>query len=223
MSTNDFVNLIGHHPFLLITFFLAVPLLSRLNGALHGPGNGDQAPWRGVYAVLLYLACIPGMFSCALTAYTLFITRKDLLNVPPLVYFGPIVAMIATLVIIHRQVAFKAIPGIHRLSAFMLIIAVSFAVILAIEKTYIGVLFLGNFFYLLLLALAIFLLLKMGDPPPLPPPRGDGEQERAGDQGVTIRPMEISCVAGVMKASKRTTLIISATCWVQRISLYPIG
>ena len=42
----------------------------------------------------------------------------------------------------------------------MLILALSFAVILAINKTFIGVIFFANFFHLLLIGLVVFLLLK---------------------------------------------------------------
>ena len=101
--------------------------------------------------MLVYLALIPGLFACIITAYSIFFVHENLLNVNPITYFVPIISMVVTLALVHQQVAFSAIPGIERLSALIVLIAVSFAVILAIYKTFIGVVFFANFLHLLLL------------------------------------------------------------------------
>ena len=160
MTTRDFIELIGRYPLLVLACCAALPLLAFCCGLLHGKGQGAHAPWKYLYAVLVYLACIPGLFCSVIVAYTLFFTHENLLNVDPLVYFGPIAAMIITLVLVNHRAALGALPGVNRLSSFMIIIAVSFAVILAIEKTFIGIIFFANFFHLLLIGLGIFLVLK---------------------------------------------------------------
>ncbi|MHB9134778.1 MAG: hypothetical protein ACYDBB_27235 [Armatimonadota bacterium] len=161
MTTHDFILFIGHYPLILLACCAGVPLLAFVCGACHGKGNGGQAPWKYCYTVLIYLACITGLFSSVITAYTLFFTHESLLNVNALVYFGPIVSMVVTLALMNQQVSFTAIPGIDRLSAFVVLIVASFAIALAVDKTFIGILFFGTLRSLLLLALVVFVVLKV--------------------------------------------------------------
>ena len=80
----------------------------------------------------------------------------------PLVYFLPIVSMVATLVFIRKIVSFDEIPGFDRLSGLMVMVGCSFAVALAVQKTNIWIFFGGSIERLLLLAAAVFALLKWG-------------------------------------------------------------
>jgi hypothetical protein len=89
-------------------------------------------------------------------------TRENLLDVNPLVYFLPIIPMIVTLVFIHKTVSFDDVPGFNRLSGLMVMVACSFAVALAIQKTKIWIFFGGSIERLFILAAGIFGLLKWG-------------------------------------------------------------
>src|SRR4051812_30633364 len=103
MTINDLIKLANGHLLVLLIFFVAPPIIAWLCGRIHGQGNGGRAPWNYVYSILVYMVCIPGLFASVLTGYELFFQRADLLNVNLAVYFLPIISMVATLILIHKN------------------------------------------------------------------------------------------------------------------------
>jgi hypothetical protein len=162
MTIRDLVELAGRYPLPLAGACAAPPLLAWLMGLMHPRGQGGLAPWKYLAAVLVYLACVPGMFAGVLTAYTLFFSRENLLDANVLVYLLPIASMVATLVLVRKDVPFSEVPGFDRLSGLMALIGCSFAIALAIQKTNIFLFFGGSIEKLLLLAAGVFALLKWG-------------------------------------------------------------
>ena len=162
MTTREFIGLADEHPVAVCAAFLLPPALAWLCSLLHGKDRGGQSPWKYFYSVLVYAACVPGLFSSVVTAYTLFFSRENLMDVNLLVYLLPIVSMIVTLVIIRKHVSFDDVPGFDRLSGLMVMIGCSFGVMLAIDKTRIFVWFGGSIEKLFLLAAGVFALLKWG-------------------------------------------------------------
>ena len=162
MTTRDLIQQANQHPVALAAALAAPPVVAWVVGRLHERGGGGAGPWKCFYAVLVYLACVPGMFAGVLTAYTLFFSRENLLDTNLLVYFLPIVSMIVTLVLIRKNVAFDQVPGFDRLSGLMVMVGCSFAIALAIQKTKIWILFGGSIDRLFILAVGIFGLLKWG-------------------------------------------------------------
>lgn len=162
MTTRELIQWLGQHPLPLASIFLLLPLLSWLCGRLHGPDRGGEAPWKFLYAILVYLVCIPGMFAAVLTGYALFFTRENLLDANLLVYLLPLASMVVTLVLIRKSVSFDLVPGFDRLSGLMVMIGCSFGVALAIQKTNIWILFGGPIAQLFVIATAVFALLKWG-------------------------------------------------------------
>ncbi len=162
MTINDLVREAGRQPWLLVGIFAGLPAAAWITGKLHRDDRGDNAPWKFIYAVLVYLACIPGLFSAVLTGYALFFTGQNLANVDLLVYFLPIVSMVLTLVFVRWRVRFDQVPGFGRLSGLMTMIGASFVIALAIQKTRIFLFFGASIETLFVLAGAIFGLLKGG-------------------------------------------------------------
>lgn len=162
MTIRDLIDLAGQHPLVLLVAFLAPPLAAWLLGLMHPRGQGGTAPWKYFSAVLVYLTCVPGMFAGVITAYTLFFSRENLLDANLLVYFLPILSMVATLVFIRRNVPFDQVPGFDRLSGLMAMVGCSFAIALVIQKTNIWVFFGGSIEKLFILAAGVFALLKWG-------------------------------------------------------------
>ena len=154
MTFRELTQLAGHNPWFLIGFFAAIPLLVYLFGLLHGKGKGAQSPWRYLYAGLIYITCFCGIFSGLLTAYTVFFTNESLLDADVLVFLLPIGSMGATLLLIRKNVRFDDIPGFGRLSGLMVLIGITFALALAIQKTRIW-LFFGSSFFTLIIGVAI--------------------------------------------------------------------
>jgi hypothetical protein len=162
MTLRDLIELSGRQPLALTAFFVVPPLAAWLAGLVHGRDQGRRAPWKYGYSALVYLTCVPGLFAAVITAYSLFFRNENLLDVNLLVYFLPLASMIATLILIRRNVSFNDVPGFDRLSGLMIMIGGSFAIALAIQKTNIFVFFGGSIERLFVLALFVFALIKWG-------------------------------------------------------------
>ena len=162
MTTRDLIHQADQHPVALAAALAVPPVVACVVGRLHDRGRGGAGLWKYLYGVIVYLACVPGMFAGVLTAYTLFFSRENLLDTNLLVYFLPIVSLIVTLVLIRKNVAFDEVPGFDRLSGLMVMVGCSFAIALAIQKTSIWIVFGGSIERLFILAAAIFGLLKWG-------------------------------------------------------------
>lgn len=162
MTTRELIQWAGQHSLVLLLVVIAPPVLAWLASQTHGRDQGKLAPWKYLYSLLVYLACVPGMFASVITAYALFFNRENLLDVNLLVYFFPIASMVATLVFIRKKVSFEDVPGFDRLSGLMVMVACSFVIALVIQKTRIFVFFGGSIEKLFLLAAGVFALLKWG-------------------------------------------------------------
>jgi hypothetical protein len=162
MTLRDLIQMANGHLLALLIFFVLPPVIAWLCGLIHGRGNGANAPWKYIYSVLIYLVCIPGLFSSVLTGYGLFFQKENMLDVNLAVYLLPIVSMVVTLILIHKIVNFENVPGFDRISGLMVMIGCSFLIALAIEKTRIWIFFGGSIAMLFALAAGIFALLKWG-------------------------------------------------------------
>lgn len=102
------------------------------------------------------------MAAAVLTAYALFFGQQNLLDVNLTVYGLPLLTMGLTLLLISRAVSFAEIPGFDRLTGLMVLIAISFALTLALARTRIWLFFGGSITKLVLLVGGLFALLKWG-------------------------------------------------------------
>ncbi len=162
MSIKDFIAFLSGHPLATLSVLASVPAAALLWSLIQGKREGSGSPWKYGYAVLVYLACIPGIFSGILVCYSIFFTRENLLAVNALVYFLPLLTMAAALLIIRGRVEFKDIPGFGRLSGLIIMIALSFALALAIDKTRVFLGFFGTIDRFLILVGLVFALIKTG-------------------------------------------------------------
>lgn len=145
---------------ILVGIFIGPPVISWFISILHGKSDGNESPWKYLYSFLVYVVCVPGIFSCIITGYSLFFIRQNLMTVNMVLYFLPIISMIITLIIIGKNAEWTELPGVDRLYALMIFIGVSFIIALAVEKTRIWVFFGGSIHSLILIALFCFALLK---------------------------------------------------------------
>src|SRR5207248_2340033 len=126
--------------------------------------------------------CIPGMFGGVITLYMLLFVGQNLLDVNALVTIGPIVSMAVTLAIAGRNVDFGPLPGFGRLSGLMAVLGLTFAVLFALSRTRLWIVFGGSIFLLFALGGFVFALIKWGgymafrrhDEPEQPPPTFGG-------------------------------------------------
>jgi len=157
MTLEQLFSSMTSNPMPFTVFFLALPVIALLFNWI-AKGVSHESPWKYIYSVLVYLTAIPAMFSIVLCLYSFFFQRQNLLQVNALIYFLPIVTMFASIFIISKEVEIDNLPGFKKLTALMLLLAVTFIAILIIEKTRIFVLFFGSMSSLFILFGILFLL-----------------------------------------------------------------
>lgn len=160
MTVRDLIEAGATHPGMLEGALVSIPGAAFLLGKAHAPGAGGQDPWRRAYSVLVYSATVPGMFSAALVAYSLFVTHENLLDVSIPVYFAPIVQMVVSLVVMSRNVDFEEVPGFDKIWGLLGVLAVTFTAVLFIQQTRIILLFHGSFLALAAFAGGLFFVLR---------------------------------------------------------------
>jgi hypothetical protein len=163
MTIESFLNTVGQiDVWVLVAIFLAPPVLVLIMSLLHGRGKGGDSPWKYIYSLFVYMVCVPGVFSCVLTGYSMFFMRQNMLQANLFIYFFPILCMIVTLVLVKKNVPLVQLPWFDRLYALIVLIAVSFVIALAIQKLRIWILFGGSIGTLVIIAIFCFALLKWG-------------------------------------------------------------
>ncbi len=161
MTIEELLRIVGTHPLALVGLLALAPILSAVVGLVHGREGGGVSPWKYLHSLLVYVACIPGMFAVVLTVYALFFRNDSLLRVNLLLYFLPIVTMAATLLLNRRAVrSFDEIPGFGRLWGLMLMLGVSLGIAFALHRMHFGIFFLGPLAQLAVIAAAVFALLQ---------------------------------------------------------------
>lgn len=161
MTLQALFESVTNNSFLLIYFFIVMPILAALFGFLSGK-DGYQDPWKYIFSVLVYLVCIPGIFSVLLCIYSMFFERQNLLEVNILVYFLPILSMVSTLVIIRQRVDLISIPGFDKISGLVLVIAAAFILIMLLQKTRIWVVFVASIWHLVAVIAILIFVIKIG-------------------------------------------------------------
>ena len=160
MTLQDFFETISQNPTPAIGYLLFVPVTAGL-ASLFAKGEGHLSPWKYLYALLIYLSTIPGIFALALNAYLFLFERQPILQANVYTQLLPILSMIITLLLIRRNVDLDLIPGFHRLSGLFLMIAVVFLFMWILDKTRLFVFSYMPFSQVLLIFLVLFILIKV--------------------------------------------------------------
>jgi hypothetical protein len=156
MTTREFLLFLAQNPWPLTGALVGLPLLTWVWSWIHARAASRLSPWKYGYAVLTYLAVVPGTVSLVILAYSVFFAHENLLDRDLLVTFGPPVSMVLTLVAVRQRLSFAEVPGFGRLSGFITLVALSFAAALAIDKTRLFVGFFGSIDRLFLLAAGLY-------------------------------------------------------------------
>ncbi len=162
MTINDIIAIASRYTREIAMVLLIIPVVSLFYGKLVARGKGNLSPHKYIFAVLIYMSSIPGIFSAVLTTYALFILRQNMLSINFVIYLLPIISMAATLAFISSGSDLDDIPGFERLVGLFVMLAATFALTLIILKTRIWIFFGGSIAHFFLIALFLFLLLKWG-------------------------------------------------------------
>ena len=162
MSIQDLSDFLRSYSWILLAWFTIVPLVTWLYGRTHRKESGHLGVHRRFYQSLIFVTCVPGVFSFVLTCYTLLIVRGNLLEVNIFVYFLPLISMVATLMVMRNKVDLRQVPGYNKLIGLIIILVAVFSILFLLMNTRIFVFFGGSFMILLLIGVALFGLIWYG-------------------------------------------------------------
>ncbi len=161
MTLQEFFDLLGQHRVVVSFFFFLVPFTAWLSGYL-AKGEGHRWPWRYLYAILIYLACIPGIFAAMLSVYFFLFERRSILQTDLLTQVLPVLSMIITLITIKKNVNLDNIPGFEKLSGLIWMISATLAIMWFVDRTRIYVISFLPFPVAVGIFIALLLLIRVG-------------------------------------------------------------
>lgn len=161
MTIEELALSVGEHP-LLISGVLATPPLLALLAMIGGRDPAGAGPRRYLFMTLVYLVCVPGVMAAVITAYALLFDGVSLLSLDILAYFGPVVSMVLTLMLIARTTPLERVPGFGRIGGLVLMLAAAFFIAFFLQRMQIWVVFVGGMGALLILGLVLFIAIRIG-------------------------------------------------------------
>jgi hypothetical protein len=161
MTLGEFFEWVGEHPGLLLGYFMGVPLIALLAG-MFSKGEGHLSPWKYLYSILIYLVAIPGIFAVTLSIYLFLFERRSIMDTNLYTQVLPVLSMVATILIIKKQVSLDLVPGFDRISGLILIIASLISLMWIIDKTHIYAITFMPFYVVILILLAGFFVIRLG-------------------------------------------------------------
>ena len=161
MTLGEFFEMCGRNPGLLLGYFILIPLVAFL-ALLFAKNQGHLSPWKYLYAVLIYLVCLPGIFAITLSVYLFLFERRSIMDTNMYTQVLPILSMIFTIILIKKSVSLDAVPGFGKLSGLLLVIGVLMIIMWIIDKTHIYSVTFMPFWVVVLILVAGFLLIRSG-------------------------------------------------------------
>ena len=161
MTLQEFFQLLSENPVWILAYFLLLPIAAWLTGRF-AEGEGHESPWKYVYSTLIYLSCVPGMFAVFLSAYLFLFERRSILETDIYTQVLPILSMVATLLVIRRNVNLDAIPGFEKITGLLTMIGAVLALLWVIDRTRIWVVSFLPFWQALLILAGLLLATRWG-------------------------------------------------------------
>lgn len=161
MTLGEFFTACGEHPEVLLGYFVLIPLVA-LMALFFSKGQGHLSPWKYLYAILIYLCAIPGIFAVTLSVYLFLFERRSIMDTNIYTQVLPIVSMLATFILIRKQVDLKVVPGFDRLSGLVTILAILMIIMWIIDKTHIYSITFMPFYVVVLILIVGFLVIRWG-------------------------------------------------------------
>jgi hypothetical protein len=128
-----------------------------------GRGEGHLSPWKYLYSAIVYLVCVPGIFATALAVYLfLFEQGGSIFNLNLLTQVLPIGAMLATLAVVRRNVAFGYIPGFGKLTDLIMTIVTVFVLMYFLNRLHLVAWVYVPVQWLLLIVVGLLLIVRFG-------------------------------------------------------------
>ncbi|PSR11072.1 MAG: hypothetical protein DA408_19240 [Bacteroidetes bacterium] len=161
MTLRDFFDAASAQPVYIVFFFLMIPFTALFTGWL-AKGEGEDSPWKYLYSALLYLVCVPGIFAISLGIYLFLFERRSIFDMKILMEVLPVLSMIATMVIVRKNVDVNQVPGFDKLSGLVMMISAALAIMWFIDRTHIIIFSSMPIMYLLLIFIVLMVVIRFG-------------------------------------------------------------
>ena len=162
MSVRDFMVAISNMGIFLLIYFSFLPIAGFIFSFLHKKNYESSKFMKISLSVILFLSCIPGIFSGLVTLYLAIFQKADISRLNVLVYFLPPFSMLVTMILIRKNVRFESIPGFKKIMGVFIFSIAAFIILLILDRLRIYLFFHGSIWLFALLWIVIFLLLKYG-------------------------------------------------------------
>lgn len=161
MTLREVFQSLSGHPLLLFVLLMAVPTGAFFVNSLSGTTAESIWKWRYAYAVLIYLACIPGIFAVTLNVYLFLFERQSVWDMNLMMQVLPILTMVATLYLIRQKIPFEYVPGFDRLSSFLMLIAALIGILWIVDRTRLIAITYIPFTYVVVGFVALLLIMRL--------------------------------------------------------------
>jgi hypothetical protein len=160
MTLGEFFEHCSNSPVFLLAFFILIPLIALL-ALFFSKGQGHQSSWKYLYSVLIYLVAIPGIFAVTLSIYLFLFERRSIMETNIYTQVLPVVSMLATFILIWKQVDLDLVPGFDKLSGLVAILTVLIILMWVLDKTHIFSVMIIPFYVVVLMLIVGFFVVRM--------------------------------------------------------------
>ncbi|MEL7220905.1 MAG: hypothetical protein AAGJ93_06265 [Bacteroidota bacterium] len=161
MTLGEFFTTVSEQPIYIIFFFVMVPLTALLTGWL-AKGEGEDSPWKYLYSAFLYLTCVPGIFAISLQIYLFLFERRSVFDMNVLMEILPILSMLATILIVRKNVNIDRIPGFDKLSGLVMMIVAALSIMWFVDRTRIYMISFLPIQTVLFIFIGLLLMIRIG-------------------------------------------------------------
>jgi hypothetical protein len=159
MTLGQFFETVSKEPSIVLFYFFALPFTAFL-ASIFGRNEGHLSPWKYLYTVLVYLACIPGIFAVTFNAYTFLFERQPIMQMNLMTQLLPILCMLITLWLIKKNVSLNDVPGFDKIGSLVFILTVLMIMMWILEKTHIFVFTFMPFYQFVLFFVGFLILIR---------------------------------------------------------------
>ncbi|MBC7885703.1 MAG: hypothetical protein H7X99_09525 [Saprospiraceae bacterium] len=159
MTLGQFFEVVSHRPSIAFFYFFALPFTALL-AMIFGKAQGHLSPWKYLYSMLVYFACIPGIFALTLNAYMFLFERQKILDTNLITQILPIICMLVTLWLISKNINLNDVPGFDKIGSLFLIITTIISMMWILEKTHIFVFTYMPFYQFVLFFIGFLVLIR---------------------------------------------------------------
>ncbi len=159
MTLGQFFETVSAQPSIVLFYFFSLPFTAFL-AIIFGRNEGHLSPWKYMYTVLVYMACIPGIFALTLNAYLFLFEKQPIMQMNIFTQLLPILCMIITLWLIRKNVNLNDVPGFDKIGSLIFIITIMISMMWILEKTHIFVFTYMPFYQFVLIFIAFLILIR---------------------------------------------------------------